>query len=160
MLTQAKLKSIMRYDPATGHLYWLEARNGGARKGDRAGCYMRGYIMVKIDGRSYGAHRLAFLYMTGSLPEMVDHKNGVRGDNRWINLRAATRKQNCANSKLQKRNKLGLKGVYQASKGAFVARIKHNGQLKYLGSFKSAAEAHAAYVEAAHRLHGEFARIA
>jgi hypothetical protein len=94
--------------------------------------------------------------MTGAWPPNdVDHINGVRDDNRWTNLRLATRAENLRNMKA-KTNKTGLKGVY-LNAGRYTARIRHNYTSHYLGRFDTPEEAHAAYRKAADALHGEFA---
>lgn len=89
MLTQERLKELLTYEPATGVFRWRERRGnqggGCVAPGDEAGSvYKNGYRMIGVGGRRYGAHRLAFLYMTGAFPPAeVDHINGVPADNRW-----------------------------------------------------------------------------
>jgi hypothetical protein len=89
MVSQSKLKSILRYEPETGKFYWLEAR-GRVSRGSEAGSVGRfDYLVIKIDSKAYYAHRLAHLYMEGYLPELdIDHINGKRRDNRWVNHRS------------------------------------------------------------------------
>lgn len=89
--------------------------------------------------------------------ELVDHVNRDGLDNRRENLRLATHSQNAANMRVQKHNKLGVKGVSR-SKKRFTARIRFNGVLYFLGSFKTIEEASAAYEAKAVELFGEFAR--
>lgn len=85
MLTQAKLKSLINYNPATGEF----SRAGYAKCGTLT---YQGYVSIQVAGKRYYAHRLAWFYMTGVWPENeIDHKNRVRDDNRWENLREATR---------------------------------------------------------------------
>ena len=99
--------------------------------------------------------------MTGSWPNgFLDHKNGVRSDNRWHNLRIANKSQNAANSKTNIRNRLGLKGVVAVvpEGSRFKANIKKNGKKKHLGVFATPEEAHAAYCKAAKEVYGEFSR--
>jgi len=88
--------------------------------------------------------------------ERVDHKNRNGLDNTRSNLRVATPTQNQANRKVQKNNKLGLKGVH-AERNKFRAAIRVNGIYHNLGAFDTPEEAHAAYCEAAREYHGEFA---
>lgn len=89
--------------------------------------------------------------------EDVDHwdLNGL--NNTRSNLRIATRAQNMANTKLRNDNKLGFKGVVKDKK-RFRAEIKAGGKSKHLGMFDTPEEAHAAYLEAAKKYHGDFAR--
>ncbi|CAH0532169.1 Phage HNH homing endonuclease (ACLAME 27) [Ralstonia phage UAM5] len=102
------------------------------------------------------AHRLAWLYMTGKWPEQfIDHANMNKGDNRWGNLREANKSQNNANQPA--RTTSGLKGAYWSNASmSWQAKINK----RYLGSYGTAEEAHAAYMEAARERFGEFARAA
>lgn len=113
-LTQLRLKELLHYDPVTGHFTWIVANSNRAPAGTPAGRTgnSHGYCPIGIDGKRYRAHRLAWLYMTGEWPpEHIDHINGVRSDNRWHNLRAATLKENNRNMGLQRNNAAGYKGV-------------------------------------------------
>jgi len=98
--------------------------------------------------------------MTGEMPNMqIDHKNMVGTDNRWSNLRLATKSQNLANSRARKDNFSGFKGAYYDKKsGKWRAQVRHNGKLHSLGRFPTPREANAAYLVAASKLFGEFAR--
>jgi hypothetical protein len=118
-----------------------------------------GYRRITIEGRAYPAHQFAWFYMTGEwCSAVIDHRDGTPSNNRWDNLRPATVSQNNANRRLHRNNKCGFKGVVQNQWGRFMASIYKNGCRHHLGMFATAEEAHAAYVEAAHRLFGEFAR--
>ena len=89
--------------------------------------------------------------------DVVDHVNGCGLDNRRSNLRPASRAQNQWNAGRTKTNTSGWKGVSR-HKCSWRAQINVNGKRVRLGSFPTPEEAHAAYCEAAKRLHGEFAR--
>lgn len=105
------------------------------------------------------AHRLAFAIMTGRWPEdEIDHINGKRDDNRWENLRAATRTENRWNTDKRKDNKSGFKGVH-AHGDKWRAAIQHNKQRIDLGIFDTAQQASDAYVKRQNELHKEFARV-
>lgn len=149
MLTQERLKQVLYYAPETGKFTRLW-RKGKVGTRDR-----HGYVQIGVDGQLYAAHRLAFLYATGAFPpHETDHINGVRDDNRWANLRQATKTQNMQNMK-----QLGPlpKGVAKNRRG-FVSRIKVNRKSIYLGNFKTAEEAHAAYRAAAEKHFGGYAK--
>jgi hypothetical protein len=89
----------------------------------------------------------------------IDHINGIVSDNRWCNLRLAERSQNLMNRAKTSANTSGLKGVsFMQDRGEYRASIGIGGQHANLGDYATAEEAHAAYVKAARRLHGEFAR--
>lgn len=161
MVTQDLLKSILHYEPKTGLFTWKRSR-GGAIAGSVAGTpRQNGYINIFINHTNNRAHRLAWLYMYGYIPDCdIDHINGIRDDNRISNLRLATRSQNNANSKVASHNTSGYKGVwFDKSRNKFVSQIKINGTNKHIGRFNTAEEAHAAYCEVASSLHGEFARF-
>ena len=116
-----------------------------------------GYVYVRINGKSFGEHRLIHLLFTGEWPYQVDHRNGLRSDNRPENLRAATHAENCRN----RRPLRGSKGCYwQPKRGKWIAQIGVDGNRKTIGYFATEAEASAAYTKAANELHGEFMRTA
>jgi hypothetical protein len=114
-----------------------------------------------IDGLNQYAHRLAWLWMIGEWPaEEIDHIDGNPLNNRWKNLRLATRGENQFNRGADYTNTSGYKGVtYHKQCRKWVARIGHKRKSYHLGLFETAKTAHAAYCEAAIRLHGEFARL-
>lgn len=106
-----------------------------------------------LDGRRYQEHRLVWLVETGAFPvEFLDHINGQRADNRFANLRAASKKQNNENIQLRRDNRSGLRGVSRRRNGKWVAQIQSDGTKRHLGYFDSAAAAHAAYQTAATQL--------
>lgn len=159
-LAAERLRDLMIYDPTTGIFRWRVDRRNAIRAGTIAGGDDgRGYVVVRIDGGKYLAHRLAFLYMTGKWPgPLVDHKDANPSNNRWNNLREATRQGNSANSKTSARNKCGLKGARWHSRDQrWYAGISVRGQQIHLGTFKNAEDAHAAYLAAARQHFGEFA---
>lgn len=158
MITQNKLKELLSYDPETGVFRW-KVRRKGSRKGGVGTTGPRGYITITIDGVKYYAHRLAWFYETGRWPKLeIDHISGVKADNRIRNLREATRSQNAANIK-SRRN--GLKGCcFVAALRKWQVAIRTRTGRLYLGLFDTEQLAHAAYMDAATRIHGEFARAA
>jgi hypothetical protein len=164
MLTAERLREVLSYNPETGAFTWLVSTSNRIRVGDVAGSVRPdGYRKICVDGRQYLAHRLAYLYVTGEWPaEYLDHINGNPGDDRWANLRSATGTQNSANKRKQRNNTSGFKGVlrHAARKKQWQARIGINGHGKCLGYFDTPENAHAAYVAAAVKRFGEFARAA
>jgi hypothetical protein len=99
-------------------------------------------------------------WMTGQWPRyQMDHKNRNRSDDRWSNLRQATRSQNQGN-RINSNNSLGLKGVcWEADRRKYKAYIEgKDGRTINLGRFNTAAEAQAAYAAAASKKFGQFAR--
>lgn len=139
MLTQSKLKEILHYCPETGILTWI---NINKYKPERNNCPAgtlnpSGYINIVIDGASYKSHRLAWLYMTGKMPKnQIDHINHNRSDNRWANLRQATRKENQRNQSKYDNNTSGINGVgWHKKDKKWRSRIGVNQEEIYLGSF-------------------------
>jgi hypothetical protein len=160
MITQEALKSILHYDPETGLFSYVKSERRGWKAGRPAGCLdsSTGYIRIRIKSKLYYAHRAAVLYMTGKWPEhQVDHKDCVRCNNAWANLRLATSGENRRNSIPQGKGPKGLKGVGR-DRNRFCAQIYYQGKKHHLGNFGTPEEAHAAYCAAAERLFGEFAR--
>jgi hypothetical protein len=153
MLNPERLRELLAYDPETGAFTWRVGQRAGKVAGS---VHSKGYARIWVGGRSYRAHRLAWLYVTGAWPvAQLDHANGARDDNRFVNLREATNAENGHNRKTN--NPCGFKGVRQQKK-RWCARIGKNGRRIFLGLFATPEEAHAAYVAAATEHHGEFAR--
>lgn len=160
------LMAALDYDPDTGLFTWKiradKATNWNTRwAGKLAGGYDKdGYHNIVVNGFGYKAHRLAVLFMTGEWPpEDVDHADLDAGNNRWSNLRLATRTDNNGNRAMTGNAASGFKGVYLIpSTGRWYSKIQRNDVGEYLGTFDTREEAHAAYVRAAERLYGEFAR--
>jgi hypothetical protein len=120
-----------------------------------------GYRVITVCGRAYKAHQLAWLYMTATwCRPATDHRDLDRTNNRWSNLRRATRSANSANRRRLRNNTSGFKGVHHDHRrsGRWVARICKDGRTHHLGRFATPQAAHAAYVAAARELFGEFAR--
>ena len=151
MLTLERLKELFSYDPETGHFTRLPGQAYRPKGGDIAGCVKSGYLVIRVDGVLYRAHRLAWLYMMGQWPENeVDHINGAKGDNRWKNLRDVTISENRQNQvRARKNSKTGLLGAhFVPSRNQFKAEICIGGKNKTLGYFDNVEDAHFAYLEA------------
>lgn len=148
--TAERLREALHYNPDTGAFTWRIRSGGTATVGTPAGHHdTHGYVKISLDGGRYYAHRLAFLYMTGSWPkEQVDHINRDRADCRWANLRAADRFVNARNTGARRRNRLGVKGVSQLPHGSFRATIYRDGKTYRLGCFPTIEQAAAAYARA------------
>jgi hypothetical protein len=160
MLTYDHLRHALDYNADTGQFVWRNPSSDKMKPGQSAGTIER-YLQIRLGGKRYLAHRLAWLYMTGAWPDrQIDHINGDKLDNRWANLRLATPTQNNANAVARKRNSSGFKGVTWHSRNRkWQAQIAANGRHFYLGQFETAEAAAEAYQQAAARLHGEFARL-
>lgn len=152
MITQDRLKELLAYDQATGEFRWAFGRPK-ASKGALAGARNdRGYVVVKLDGRTYRAHRLAWLYVNGTWPTEIDHINRCRSDNRLENLREATRQQNCENRGIMANNTSGVNGVHwNKAKRKWTAYVRSNRRKTHLGTFSCIEDASAA-IEAAKQM--------
>lgn len=156
MLTQERLREVLKYDPVVGEFRW-RIDIGTGRIGVVAGCLDgKGYLVIKIDRKKYYGSQLAFLYMTGKFAiPTADHKDRNPSNTQWTNLREATRRQNIINSKPTGRS--GLKGASWSEAGQkWKSSVKTNGRRIHLGYFETAEEAHHAYMDAARRFYGEF----
>lgn len=147
-IEHAELRRIIHYEPVTGIFRWLVAINKKAVVGRSVGGVNKvlGYIVLGVDGKRYYAHRLAWFYMTGEWPEMVDHRDGDGLNNKWENLRLASKRENAINSKRSAKNKSGFKGVSWHVGGK--KWQAHCGPI-YIGLFDTPEMAHAAYLEEA-----------
>ncbi len=162
------LREILDYNPETGVFIWKPKQSdrwnrkyAGKVAGSNWTTRHVTYRVIRIERRPYFAHRLAWLWVTGSWPKSaVDHIDRDGTNNRISNLREASSSQNAYNSRLSVRNKSGFKGAQLMPSGKYGAQIKHNGKTYWLGSYKSAEEAHAAYLKAAQNFASEFARAA
>ena len=157
-LTACRLREIVNYDRESG-VFVYRASGRGRVLGRRAGhAHCKGYREITVDGAFYLEHRLAWLYMTGVWPmDQIDHKDGDRSNNRWLNLRQATQSRNSQNLRAGHRDgSSGVLGVsYRDSKtrpwvAQIVVPIKRR---IWLGSFPTKESAHAAYLAAKRLLH-------
>lgn len=159
MLTAKRLREVLRYNRRTGIFTWIKQSGnaGNGRKAVVGSLRKNGYREITIDRVKYQASNLAWLYVYGRWPRMIDHKNRKPDDNRIANLRLATRRQNMQNKKMRRDNSAGFKGVSTRSNGRSRAVITVNGKRIHLGYFSTAEEAHAAYRRAAWKHFGKYA---
>ena len=157
-VTRARLRELLRYNKKTGEFRWRKRNGNSPHLGPSIRQQDGRYI--KIDGRMYSEHQLAWFYMRGRWGKpTIDHRDGDGTNNRWNNLRRATASQNNANRRRPRHNTSGYKGVYLSRRsGQWCAQIGRNGRTIHLGTFATPQEAHAAYLKAARKLFGEFAR--
>uniref|UniRef100_A0AAU8GIT2 HNH endonuclease n=1 Tax=Salmonella phage vB_STmST313_KE31 TaxID=3161181 RepID=A0AAU8GIT2_9CAUD len=157
MLTQQSLKEILYYDEDTGWFTWLIDRGGTAKSGSRAGSLRPdGYRVIRIGEKKYLEHRLAFLYKTGSWPKkLIDHKNRIRDDNRWLNLRESDKSQNAVNTDLYSHNTTGARGVFRY-KDRWCVQIRVDGKYRSFGHYVEFEEAKEMADKAYKELFGEF----
>ena len=155
MLEYREALELFRYDYETGVLYWRRRVNSRVPKTLEAGTQRKsnsdGYLNVSVNGRLYPVHRVVMLICYGFYGEglEVDHINHVRNDNRLFNLRFVTRSENSKNQSVSSKSTTGVTGVYfSKSRNKFIAQIKVNRQVHYLGCYNTLEEAAAARAEA------------
>ena len=162
--TQERLQELFDYSVITGTLTRKIGVRGFAA-GRSVGCFnsTTGYWVASVDKQNYQVHRLVWKLVTGADPQDldVDHIDGDGTNNAWHNLRLGTRSENSSNQRLRSDNTSGLKGAcWDPINRRWEARIGFERKSYFLGRFDTPEEAHAAYMAAAERLHGEFARSA
>jgi len=143
-ITQEELKRLLHYDPDTGAFTWRVSRRCTAKVGSVAGSVSKnkGVVInrIRVNGRNYQAHRLAWLYMTGEFPsdgEIIKHVDDDGLDNRWSNLVKTTR-----HSAKRRNNKSGVCGVsWYAIDRKWLANIQINGKQKNLGYYDTIFDA-------------------
>lgn len=170
--SQEYLKECFDYNEETGILYkkvrprhhfdsdvGMNISNSSTIKNKKVGTYSHGYIIVDLDGKRYGAHRIIWKWYYGTEPkETIDHINGIKDDNRIENLREATHLENSQNLvNLKKNNKSGYIGVcWHEKSGKWRATFSYEGKTMHLGLFDTAYEAHLVREAKAKELQGEF----
>jgi hypothetical protein len=139
-----RILSLLSYDPETGNfIRKISLPNSCHKKGDLVGSIDKnGYLVTSIDNKKYFLSNLAFLFMLGYLPENgVDHKNRIRSDNRWSNLREVSKQCQSRNQKIPITNKSGVKGISKTKHGKWLVNIKINGKTYNLGAYWDLLEA-------------------
>lgn len=161
---QDVLRQLLEYDPETGRLTWKERGiewfrddthvsaaqrmalwNGCFAGKDAFSALHNGYRHGELLRQKVAAHRVIYKMMTGEDPDVIDHINGDRGDNRWVNLRNVSFKENTQNACISKNNKSGVTGVsWHKLTGKWRATIFQDYRQKYLGVFDNLEDAVAA----------------
>ncbi len=157
MLTHTRLLELLHYDQESGVFTKKKTTHEialpiGSIAGWKNG---NGYLRMCIDGRKYFAHRLAWFYVHGVWPKLMDHINRNRGDNRIINLREASPPTNSMN--VGPRYGRKIKGVH-FDKVTGRWRVNVSGK-KHGPRFANKTDAIICYNYHAAHLHGEFARL-
>jgi hypothetical protein len=174
------IKLSLRYEPETGELYWRErpvesfqagrkfgkpqkaAIWNGSYAGKRAftSVNARGYRHGKLNGKDLTLHRVAFILQTGQWPkECVDHINGAKLDNRWSNLREASRAQNTWNARGYSKTSPYVGVSWNTRARIFIASIRKDGKYYYIGRSKDPEVLARKRDKFAKEFYGEYARL-
>jgi hypothetical protein len=159
LLSYEEARRRFSYDRHTGEFRWKNSDTPW-RNGSIAGNAKDGYREVNILGRAYRVHRIIWLMETGTFPPkglLIDHENGNRSDNRWANLRLATRSQNNHNRHVARSDSLsGIRGVkYLPRRDRYVPILRINGRERKFGYFKNACDAAERFAEIERQYRGE-----
>lgn len=154
---QEYFSSFLQYDPITGHFTWkarppinrsnnmFNALYAGLRAGSvhSAKRSKTTYVSIKVEGKTYKAHRIAFFIMTGRAPDQVDHIDQDGMNNAWANLRASDSKDNCKNLPMQSSNTSGHTGVnwHKSAKKWQARAVDNNGVRVDLGRYSDINQA-------------------
>jgi hypothetical protein len=143
-ITQERLKEVMRYEPETGHWFWVKPpKYNNNLVGKKTGTKdVDGRIRVRVDKKTYRSYRLAWLYMTGEWPKNdIDHIDGNPGNDKWANLRDISRGENVRNQK--------SKGYrWNSERQKWECRYMLNYKTIFVGRFETEQEAKTAYEKA------------
>jgi len=153
-----ELVSLLKYKNRTGLLYWSKNFDRKNRVGQKAGCLTnRGYMQLRFKGKVYFAHRVIFFMHHGFLPEQIDHKDGIKSNNKIKNLRGANHSQNQQNSKKRTNNSSGYKGItWRKASKKWVVRIVVDRKSHHVGLYENIELAVKACNIARKKLHKEF----
>lgn len=166
--SQEVLRQLLRYEPETGKLFWKERGPGWFQNGRHSAEHNAGvwnaryangeaFLSPSADGYYRGAifnvfyrsHRIIWKMVTGTDPIEIDHINGIRTDNRWVNLRSVEGSVNMKNSQTYATNSSGRVGVgWFKARNKWRAQIFVAGRARHLGFFDSFDDAVAARVSA------------
>jgi hypothetical protein len=164
------LRQILRYEPETGKLYWLERprslfRTDHSHRGWNTrwagkeaftASNPKGYRQADVLGFHTCAHRVAWAVHFGEWPtDTIDHINGVTNDNRIANLRVCSASENATEAArrrarngvtVRRRQSTGTTctfGVHldRSKKKCWRVAFRVNGKLARFGSYETQAEA-------------------
>jgi len=139
ILTQDTLKTLLNYDVNSGLFTWKVSPTNSVKKGSIAGTPDKyGYVTIRISGKLYMAHRLAWLYVYGKFPEkQIDHINHDKADNKINNLRDVSNSINQINIGIRSNNTSGVKGVtFNRQEKKWHSFIKIKGRKNHIGSYR------------------------
>lgn len=145
VLTAARAREVLSYNPESGTLTWVAPKRTGLTGAAAGSKHVEGYLTVRVDGRAYLSHRLAWLMTHGRWPAVqIDHANGDRADNRLANLRECSNAENCQNVRSHRDSTSRHVGVSlnrHSKNRPWQAQICVSGRQRNLGYFATEGEA-------------------
>ena len=148
------IEKYFYYCYESGNFIWKVNRGNGRKNSPAGNLRSDGYLRIQLFGKNYYAHVLVWVYFYGKFSDFdIDHIDGNRANNKIQNLREATRNQNCQNQKKQNKNKKIKLGVTLKDNKYFVARIRKDGVLYNIGSYKTEDDAYKAYLKKKREIH-------
>lgn len=152
MIIQESIRRFFEYDPETGVL--VRVRKVNRHDGTTYQCHIvvdgdngAGYSRIEVEGCRLFAHVAIFILMTGKRPVVVDHINGDKRDNRWVNLREVSHGENMINKGVYRNSPYGVPGVI-FKHGSYVAAFQVGGRRVHVGSFQTLDDARVALINA------------
>lgn len=156
-----RMKDFLQYNHETGVFTWKRVTSKRVKVGQEAGRINNaGHIGIGFEGSRWQAHRLAVAFIEGSLSgELeIDHKDQNKINNRYMNLRKATKQQNSCNRGSPRNNTSGVKGMsFNINAGKWEGYVHFNSKKYYLGLFTLEEDCKEAIQLKRKELHKEFA---
>lgn len=141
-ITQTKLLEAFNYNKETGELSHKHDSSNGLSGEIATSFQSGGYLTVRINSIDYLAHRIIFFMVIGKWPIQIDHINHARDDNRWVNMREVTNRENHLNESIQSNTSTGITGVsLHKPTGKYRAYIMVNLKHIHLGLFDTVQQA-------------------
>lgn len=159
MISQGELRNLIEYNPETGMWRWRVVRRNHKTGWFAGALTPNGYLTIRIDGKTYYAHRLAWFWVHGEWPKITDHRDRDKANNRLDNLRLATKSKNAVNAKRRTDNVSGYVGVsWNDLRSKWQARIVRDGVL-YSRLFADDKAASEWYMRRRTELFGDFSPV-
>ena len=142
-----------------GELYWSQSPKASIKAGSIAGCVKKGRKYIKHKGVAFFSHRVIYFMHYGTVPKVIDHKDGDPMNNKIENLRSCTPSQNSLNCKMRPNNTSGVRNVnWDKLSKKWLVRIRLNGKRKHIGSFEDFELAELVAQECMAKHYGEWLR--
>jgi len=138
-MTDKEVKSFIEsfdINPITGKVYWA-IDSGNYHIGEKAGSSCSDRVSIVHNGFRMFRYQLIFAYVNGYVPNIIDHKDRNKLNDKINNLRDVNNSLNSFNRCEQKNNTSKITGVVK-TKYAFSSRIggtKNRVELYYGNDF-------------------------